>query len=428
MSIIQVTFNPEKTWTPVSLPGSKSIAARAMVSRYVQGLDTDLVNLPECDDTRELRAALSQLEAAMPDALARIREFGELPPRQLSFHLGNGGTSLRFFVALAASIPGLVAEVDCAETLRRRPLAPLIEALRRHGAEITCLGADGYAPLLIHGRHLEGGRAMVDGNISSQFLSAMMLASPLWKSPLIIDETEHVVSRPYVDMTRRVMEQFAGRPSSYVVEADWSAASYIYELALAVPGRPVTVTSLTDAALSLQGDSLCQNFFNWLGVETRRLNDDPYGPVEIEGNPEIIGRMRSLDAPVSFNLAETPDLVPALSAGLCAAGLPFDFGNIAHLRHKECDRLSALATELAKAGYAVTDGPDSLSWTGRRCPVGDDETFEAWNDHRMAMSLSILATCHRYMAIRNGMVVTKSFPDYYTQLSHVGFTVYNINK
>lgn len=425
MPPVNIRFDKSAKWTPVALPGSKSIAARALICRYVYGVATPLINLPSCDDTRELKRALDKLEAALPDPLPRIREFGELPPVQLDFNLGNGGTSLRFFLALAASLPGLEAEIDCAEGLRKRPLAPLVNALRDQGADITYLRQEGYPPLLVRGRRLKGGRLTLDGSKSSQFFSAMLMVEPLWLNPIDRDpEREaHQISAPYVEMTRRVIEQFRNKPERYVIESDWSAASYFYELALAMPGRRLEIERLTDSAHSIQGDRMCQQLFEYVGVRTERLDGDPHGAVALCCDAEVVEKQRRTGMPVLFKLRDTPDLTPALAAGLCMAGLPFDFPELEHLRVKESDRLLSISTELGKAGYAVNGDGDGLKWDGRRYPVAEDETFCGWGDHRIAMSIAMLATRLNYVAIDGGMVVTKSFPDFYDQIRNLGFKV-----
>lgn len=428
MAIVKIHYNPEKPWSPVRLPGSKSIAARAMICRYIQGLDTELLNLPDCDDTRELQAALALLDSRIHDPLPRLREFGELRPTSLRFDLGNGGTSLRFFVALAASLPDLEAEIDCAAGLKHRPLAPLIDELRRHGADITCLHREGYPPLLIRGRRLKDGPINAGGNISSQFISALLLARPLWEIPVqdrdhIPAVTDDTVSKPYIEMTRKVMEQFTSRPDRYMIESDWSAAGYFYELALAQPGKPLTIESLTDPSVSIQGDSKCQHLFGWLGVETKRLDNDPNGTVALKGNADTIARNKRLGVPMTFDLGDTPDVTPALAAGMCLAGLPFRLENLRHLRHKESDRLISISAELGKAGFAVEATASELIWDGRRYPVLDDETYESWGDHRIAMSMSIMAVRLKWLGIKDGEVVTKSFGDYYGQLRRLGFDI-----
>lgn len=427
--IVKVHFDKYKPWQPVRLPGSKSIAARALICRYVHGLDTELLNLPECDDTRELQAALQQLDSHIHRPLERLQEFGELPPATLTFNLGNGGTSLRFFIALAASLPGLYAEIDCADGLKARPLALLINELRRHGADITYLQREGYVPLQIRGRRLSDGPMILEGNVSSQFLSALLLARPLWLrcgDGSTSYDAEGSVSRPYVEMTRRVMEQFAVKPKRYVIESDWSAASYFYELALAQPDRPLTISSLSVPECSIQGDSACQQFFGWLGVDTKRLDSDPHGAVTLTGNPVTIAMNRGLGVPVTFDMKDTPDLVPALAAGMCMAGLPFDMENLSHLRFKESNRLVSVSTELGKAGYAVRATDCGIKWDGRRYPLHDDETFESWGDHRIAMALAVMAVQHRWIGIKDGEAVSKSFPDFYGQLAKTGYNIDNI--
>lgn len=440
MAIVKVHYDAGREWESVRLPGSKSIAARALVCRYVYGLDTELVNLPDCDDTIELSQALHRLSEKIDKPLLRLEEFGELPPCVMEFNLGNGGTSLRFFVALAASLPGLTAYVDCAPGLKRRPLAPLLDELRHHGAEIECLERPGYAPLKITGRRLTGNELTVSSGQSSQFLSALLMASPLWDikgAPIVPDVT---VSKPYVEMTRKVMESFSKSPERYEIEADWSAASYFYELALAVPGRKLYIENLTDAEHSIQGDSETQNVFAFLGVGTHRAEDSATGAV-LEGDARATRALADTGLSLRLDMGDTPDLVPALAVGMCLAGIPYVFENVGALRVKESDRLQALCAELHKAGFAVHVADDiagdgvpmpretptvSLVWKGQRYPVADDETFEAWNDHRIAMAISILATRLGWLGIKDGEEVAKSFPGFYNELGCLGFKITGI--
>lgn len=437
MAIVKVHYDAGREWESIRLPGSKSIAARALVCRYVYGLDTELVNLPDCDDTIELSEALCRLSEKIDKPLLRLEKFGELPPCVMEFNLGNGATSLRFFTALAASLPGLTAYVDCAPGLKRRPLAPLLDELTRHGAEIECLERPGYAPLKITGHRLNGNVLSVSSGQSSQFLSALLMASPLWdidEAPVLPDVS---VSRSYVEMTRKVMESFAKSPERYEIEADWSAASYFYELALAVPGRKLYIENLTDAEHSIQGDSEAQNIFAFLGVETTRV-EDRVEEVVLRGDARATRALADTGMSIRLDMGDTPDLVPALAVGMCLAGIPYVLENVGALRVKESDRLQALCAELHKAGFAVyvSDGVAegdaplpwetptvSLEWNGQRYPTADDESFEAWNDHRIAMAISILATRLGWLGILDGEVVTKSFPDFYNELSRVGFNI-----
>lgn len=424
MPPLRISFDKNKEWSPVTLPGSKSIAARALICRYVAGSNTRLMDLPDCDDTRELKEAIENIAAFVP------RPF-ELPdtPSSLIYpgrlYLGNGGTTLRFMLALLASIPGLEIEVDCGDMMRRRPLAPLIDALRSIGANVECLVREGYPPLYIKGKKLEGGRLKLRPTGSSQYLSALMMASPLWEKPLDADIPGNQVSYPYVEMTRRIMDIFRMPPEVFRIEGDWSAAGYFYELALACPGRPLVIENLPAPEISVQGDSFCRDIMNFLGINTRRLSDDPYGAASIEGSVDILKTLRTSGFRLETDMGNVPDLVPALSVGLCLAGLPYEMYGIRHLRLKESDRLSALSAELSKAGYAVEVDRDgnALVWNGRRYPVADDETFESWGDHRIVMALSIMAARTRWIAIYGTEAVSKSFPSFFPQLSNLGFIV-----
>ena len=419
MPPLKISFNNRVDWRPVGLPGSKSIAARALICRYVAGLDTKLLNLPDCDDTCELAAALERLRGA---------EAG----KPMALNAGNGGTSLRFLLALVASLPGVDIELDCGDSLRHRPLSPLVDALRSIGAEIEYLREEGYPPLRIHGRRLRGGNVKVSSSASSQFVSALMLASPLWETPMTLESPE-LVSKPYIEMTRRVMERFANRPTVFEVEGDWSAAAFFYELALAVPGRVLEIDNLTPPEVSLQGDCAACGIFGFLGVNTEWRD----GHAFLQTDVMALEGLRKSGYIADFDMNAVPDLVPPLSAALCMAGIPFNLTEIGHLKHKESDRLLALSTELPKAGYAVREGADgeaspgrpdgrgcdSLIWNGRLCPVAGDEVFESWGDHRIAMVLSLLAARKGYVALRGAESVSKSFPGFFETLERVGFTI-----
>lgn len=405
------------------LPGSKSIAARALVCRYVAGADTRLIDIPGCDDTRELRQAIEKLEEAVPRPADMIDSGREVVIPGI-LNLGNGGTTLRFMLAVVASIPGLQVCLDCGNSLRRRPLAPLIKALRNMGADIECLKNAGYPPLMVKGKRLKGGTPDLDANAgSSQYLSALMLASPLWAAPLAAMDWD--ISAPYIEMTRKVSETFRQPPAEFRIEGDWSAASYFYELALAMPGRSIVLENLPLPSVSLQGDAACCAIFNFLGVTTRRLDDDDYGAAEVIGSRELIKAFKDTASAFDAPMTSVPDLVPALAVGLCLAGIPYELSGIAHLKLKESNRLMALSSELAKAGYAVTVSAagNALIWDGRRYPVAEDETFDAWEDHRMAMALSIIACRTRWIAIYGAQSVSKSFPEFFPQLTRLGFSV-----
>lgn len=396
----------------VRLPLSKSVAARALILSHIYFGRILLGELPDCDDTYELGNALRQM----------VENEGEFD----RYDLGNGGTSLRFFLAFAASCSGFEGEIDCSDALRRRPLAPLIDALRSAGADIECIKEEGYTPVKVRGRRLSSLKERVDGSMSSQFLSALMMASEMWRHPFVPD-LEGVVSTPYVEMTRKMIVQFRTMAESdrgteiYNIEGDWSSASYFYELAVLVPGKEITLYPLTIPEDSLQGDSFCARLFARLGVKTEFCEG---AGTRICCDGDVLERLRKEGGGFEADLNATPDLVPALAVGLCMADVRFELTGIGHLRHKESDRLAAICCELAKAGYVLKTGPDSLSWDGEKKPLSGCNgiiTFDAHSDHRMAMALSMSAVKLGRIGMAGAECVSKSFPGFFDQLERVGF-------
>ena len=438
----------------VDLPSSKSMAARAIVIAALAGVAPDKIgNLPDCTDTRELSAAVGSLLNAVPSPASRI-ESGKsehpLPEIRLDLNLGLGGTSLRFFTALAASIPGMTILEDCAAPLKKRPLAPLCGALTEAGADISYQENAGYPPLLIKGNILKGGDLKIDGAISSQFISAIMMTAPYWRRPLRLTLTgDHPVSFPYIDMTAEMMKragasvtlsereisvgtdkystgkitaEIPSRPGSTILspDADWSAASYSYELALLLPDRSIHLERLTPPSESLQGDSECANIFNLFGVDSEFHPDGSATLTCDRATRESMAKI-SATTPIELDMSKTPDLVPAIAVGLCMAGIRFTITGVAHLRHKESDRLEAISNELAKIGFAVSAGTDTLSWNGDHTQAEEDAVIETYGDHRIAMAFGIAAADLPHLIISNPQVTEKSFPDFFRILSGIGF-------
>lgn len=236
----------------------------------------------------------------------------------------------------------------------------------------------------VRGAQLDGAKVSVDCSVSSQFASAMLLVSHLWENPYTPVRAGEVVSRPYLDMTIRMVRQFedlaARHCDVYAIEPDWSAASYFYEFALLHPETDFVLKNIVSPEMSLQGDARCAELFA-----------NPGGEVDMNA---------------------TPDLVPALAVGLCRAGIHFRFTGVAHLRHKECDRLDAITGELAKAGYRLEVGEDSLAWSGEHCEALPGAVFDSHGDHRIAMALWAAGFCN----INGKEAVTKSFPAFYREM------------
>lgn len=428
---------------PVQLPGSKSMAARLLIINALAGNDiSDIKDLPDCDDTRHMADALRALEKAVGSLPKRFQE-ENLAPVRLRVNLGLGGTTLRFFTALAASLPGVEIEIDCAPGLRVRPLSPLVDALEHAGAQFEFKEEKGKAPFTVKGCHLQGGRIQVDSSVSSQFISALMMVALYWHEGLHIGfQGVSPVSFPYIAMTAAMMRRFQATVTASLeeidvcpglyraidrceVEPDWSAASYFYELSVLMPGREIRIAQLTTPENSVQGDSGCAALFRLLGVRT---SYNPDGSATLLCNPCVLDDMRGSAKPLVLDMENMPDLVPALAVTLCLGGIKFELTGIAHLRVKESNRLAALVNELKKLGYILEESSDSLRWSGavssvegetHKCPV-----IETYGDHRIAMAFGAAAAAlPSGITLRDPSVVDKSFPDYFTQIGRLGLTL-----
>lgn len=410
----------------VILPGSKSMAARALIINFIRGESQIPINLPDCDDTRELYAALSALSKSVilekvileNNSVRRFYKCKE--GMKLSLNLGNGATSYRFFLSLVASIPGLEVKLDCGESLRRRPLSPLIDFLRKLGADIEYLGEEGYPPLCVKGANLSGGDIVMDGSVSSQFVSSLILSSELWQKPCgRIEILGDKVSYPYIEMTRRMISP-RGAEMLKSIEADWSAASYFYEYALVCPEIEVHVSNLTQPEESVQGDARCAEIYSQLGVETEYLSD---GSAIIRGDGKRISELRKSGKEVELSLGNLPDLVPSLVVGMAVAGIRFKIYGIGHLRHKESNRLLSLQEEIGRIGYRLTIDNESISWNGDCLPMENLPVIESHSDHRIVMAMAIAASSLNGVGliIRGAESVTKSFPGFFGEIAKLGF-------
>ncbi|MDE5684759.1 MAG: 3-phosphoshikimate 1-carboxyvinyltransferase [Muribaculaceae bacterium] len=393
--------------TTVALPLSKSINARAIVMAHLAGKSEAPV---DCADTQTLAAILGA------------------PKLDGTVDVGPAGTAMRFLTALAAATPGTSCTLTGSERMLRRPIAPLVDALRELGADIAYEGKEGYPPLRVEGRRLSGGTIAIDASVSSQFISALMMVAPLMESPLEIELKGIVGSLPYIKMTAEMMRRRGVNTdveplriwidnSPYRktdvddAEPDWSAAAFWYEIAALSAGW-VTLEGMR--ADSIQGDSEEAALFEKLGVTTEFTDEG----AELSATPELFN---SLDA----DMSGMPDAVPALAVTACMVGVPFRFSGVGALHHKECDRLESLAAELAKLGFPldIEAYGTVLAWDGRRLPVRELPVFDTYNDHRMAMALAPTAIFVPGIVVRDADVVGKSYPDFWKHLQEAGFTL-----
>lgn len=359
--------------------------------------------------------------------------------------IGAAGTAMRFMAAYLAATPigGENAKesrlLTGTERMKHRPIGVLVEALRRLGADITYSGEEGFPPLRICGKQLEGGRLEMPGNVSSQYISALLMIGPTLRKGLQLKLTGNIVSRPYIDLTLHVMRQFgcdiswtdestisvapqAYQNVDYEIENDWSAASYWYEMmALSddIEGQ-VILPGLYDN--SRQGDSVVRQLFEGLGVKTNVGT----GVLGNSGNKELTmltRHERSLTR-MDYDFVDQPDLAQTLVVTCCALGVKFHFTGLASLKIKETDRIEALKKELRKVGFVIYDRNDAeLIWDGERCEPKATPVIDTYEDHRMAMAFAPLAITLGEIRINNPQVVSKSYPKYWDELKEAGFNI-----
>lgn len=411
-------FPPEEmVMATVSLPLSKSISNRMLIINALTPGAAPLEAVADCDDT-----------AALAAAIAAVGQAGGT----VAVNTGAAGTATRFITAYLATREGVEATVDGSERMRRRPMKVLIDSLRAIGADIECLGEEGFLPLKIKGKRLDGGTLAIDASVSSQFISALMMIAPVMTDGLTLKLEGEMLSKPYIDMTAALMrlagarvefdapfEEIVIAPVPYskegalAAEPDWSAASYWYEVAALTAGF-ITLPGLQ--LPSIQGDSACARLAEMLGVVTSESEDVP-GALEVAPSPEQFSRFEE-------NLVDTPDLAQTLAVTAAMLGIPFHLRGLQSLRVKETDRLEALRRELDKFGVIVEIRNDSeLVWNGQRHPIFAIPDIDTYSDHRMAMAFAPAAMIIPGIVIRDAGVVTKSYPQFWDDLAAAGFTV-----
>jgi 3-phosphoshikimate 1-carboxyvinyltransferase len=403
----------------LTLPGSKSYTHRALMAAALAPGESVLTNALKAEDTELTARALAQLGAGIDWQGTTVRvtgQAGRWRPVAEPIYLGNSGTSMRFLTALVALGQGEYLLTGTAR-LCRRPLGELLTALGEIGVRTGCEKDDGCPPVRVTGG-LTGGKATLSGGTSSQYLSALLFIGPLAPQGLEIQVTGELVSRPYVDLTLEVLGDFGisyyregyrffrlpgGQvylPQEYEIEADASSASYFWAAAALTGGR-VTITNLS--LESSQGDAAFPKVLERLGCT---IESTPAG-LTVQGGP-----LRGIEV----NMAAMPDLVPTLAVLAAFAQGDTVITGVAHLRHKESDRLAAVAAELTKLGIEARETEDGLVIRGG-APRG--AVIHTYDDHRIAMSFAVAGLKARGMSIADPDCVAKSFPDFWEFLARL---------
>ena len=403
---------PTKLDVSILLPASKSISNRALIIHALSGGQTLPQNLSDCDDTNVIIEAMRH----MPETI----------------DIKAAGTAMRFMTAYLSVMRGTHV-ITGTERMKHRPIGVLVEALRKLGADIAYVGDEGFPPLRIAGRPLTGHTVEMPGNVSSQYISALLMIGPVLPNGLELRLTGDIISRPYTDLTMWVMREFGAdaewssgdtivvKPQpyhshDYFIENDWSSASYWYEMVALADDRDATVqlSGLMDG--SKQGDSVVKYIFSLLGVKTVFESKQ-------EGMPQTVTLKKSgrCVPKLEYDFVNSPDLAQTIVVTCCMLGVPFHFRGLSTLKIKETDRIEALKTEMRKLGFVLQDKDDSeLTWDGMRVEPQADAAIDTYEDHRMALAFAPVSM-KRPIVINNPQVVTKSYPRFWEDLRQAGF-------
>lgn len=402
---------PQSINATIQLPASKSISNRALIIDALGNGNHQLENLSDCDDTQVMIRALQAKEGETIDIMA-------------------AGTAMRFLTAYLSVTPG-DRVITGTERMKQRPIQVLVNALCELGANIEYAGNEGFPPLRIQGTSLQKNHITLPGNVSSQYISALLMIGPSLTNGLSISLTGDIISRPYINLTLQLMKDFGAkaywtsenelkvepqpyRSIPYYIESDWSAASYWYEIVTLAKEATVTLPGLFEN--SYQGDSKTSDMFRLLGTETT-FKDKNVILHKLRWDTELEPEF------IAYDFTNQPDLAQTMVVTCALQGIKFRFSGLQSLKIKETDRIAALICEMRKLGYVLHEANDSiLYWNGERCER-IPEAIDTYEDHRMAMAFAPACLVLPDVCINNPHVVTKSYPSYWDNLKAAGFTI-----
>ena len=370
----------------IDLPSSKSISNRLLIIQALCKENFMIENLSDSDDTKSLELALNS--------------------KSNLIDVGAAGTTFRFLTSYLSTLVGEEYILTGSERMKERPIKELVEVLRKIGATIDYLEEEGFPSLKIIGTELQGGKVEIDGTISSQFISSLLLIAPTLSKGLTLAIKGDLVSKPYVSMTLRLMQEFGTKwtweentitirnqdyeAKNYSVESDWSAATFWFQIASLSENCNIKLNGLSEN--SIQGDKKVRNFFKNLGVESEFVN-----------NQLILTKIPEGTFPEKVDFIETPDIYQSLKCTLFAKGISTEISGVQTLKDKETNRISAVENEMKK--------------------LHQSKIIETYNDHRMAMSFAPLCLKYGKLQINNAEVVSKSYPNFWEDLKKGGFKI-----
>lgn len=409
------------------LTASKSESNRALIIQALCAERFEIENLAAADDTMVLNKILK----------LSTKERGNTD----TYDVGPAGTSMRFLTAYFATKMGTHI-LTGSERMKKRPIGILVNALRQMGAQIDYMEEEGFPPLRITGKALRGGEVEMEGNVSSQFISALLLIAPELQNGLVIKFKGEVTSRPYINMTLKMMEEFrvygqwhqnsisvskqsyhkkSEEDYVYKVEGDWSSASYWYAIAALSDESELVIKGLKHP--SLQGDAIVADVFTFFGVKTEYVEEGVR-----------ISKQRIKDEHFGFDFSDCPDIAQSVAVVVSALKIPALFNGLHTLRIKETDRIHALKKELKKIGTEVeilSDSSIKIIPPAVNVTLSEDEgqqpvTINTYEDHRMAMAFASLAMKIDKITIEQPDVVKKSYPDFWEDMKKLGFEIKEI--
>lgn len=401
----------------ITIPGSKSYTNRALLMAALSKGTSELKNVLHSEDTEVMIEALQHLgiQIEKDKTTLMVTSNGHFTPPKKPLYLGNAGTAVRFLTAILSHQP-FTSQIEGNERMQERPLGDLIDAIKTLGANIE--SHKGCPPLTIHGEPLTGGEVTITGQNSSQYISALMMLAPLLERGLTIHVDGDATSKPYLDMTLNLMNKFCvqherddykkftipkqeSQPADITIEADASSASYFFGLA-AITGKKITVKNISRD--TLQPDIQIVDHLEKMGCLIEEAKDY----IAVTG-PELLEPLGTIDA------NDFPD--GAMTLAMVAAFAPGEtkITGLHTLKIKECDRLSALETELSKIGIQATATQDTLTINGSPENI-HDATIETYNDHRMAMCFGMAKSRIPGLHIENPNCVKKTYPLFWEDL------------
>ena len=404
-----ITSSTKKLEGVITLPTSKSISNRVLIINALAYSPFPIENLSDSDDTVAMEKVLNS--------------------NTDHFDIGHAGTAMRFLTAFLSKIVGKW-ELTGSERMQQRPIKILVDALNQLGAKIEYINKEGFPPLRIWGSNLKGGELELDGSVSSQYISALLMIAPTIEGGLTLTLTNKITSASYIDLTLKLMAKFgikftwegnkitiAEQPYMaipFTVEADWSGASYWYLLAVLSNEANILLEGLQ--LNSLQGDCVQARWFENFGIQSKQ-----------ESNRVRLTKTKA-DLPSKYiqNFIENPDIAQTFAVVCVCKKTPFHFSGLETLKIKETNRINALMVELGKLGANLFEpNPGELAWNGEldESKFNSVVSIDTYHDHRMALAFAPVALVNDKILINDPMVVTKSYPGYWDDLKKVGIKV-----